>query len=56
MQTGVTAPPPPPPDATVTGEIETGVTGEMSTTAAGQMDTGVTEAALSLLQSVLSLF
>lgn len=57
IQTGITTTPPPPESqATTTGEISTGVTGDMSTTAAGQMDTGVTDVALSLLQSVLSLF
>lgn len=51
MDTGITAPPPPP-------------QGNMSTTVAGQMDAGIAptdtatamEVALSLLQSLLSLF
>jgi hypothetical protein len=56
ITTGVTAPPPPPPEsqATTTGEITTGVTGEIST---GVTTTDpVTEIALNLLQSLLSLF
>jgi hypothetical protein len=62
--TVVSQPPPPESQVTTTGEISTGVTGEMttgitgeiSTSVAGQIDTGVTDVALSLLQSVLSLF
>jgi len=50
--------PPPPPQSTVTGDISTpGITatGEISTTDVAELDP-VTEAALSLLQSILSLF
>jgi uncharacterized protein involved in exopolysaccharide biosynthesis len=54
MGAGITAPPPPTSQATITGEISTGVTGDMSTGVTA-IDP-VTETALNLLQSLLSLF
>lgn len=54
IETGVTTAPPPPPDTAATGQIETGITGEISS---GVTATDpVTEIALNLLQSLLSLF
>jgi hypothetical protein len=57
---GVTNPPPPPPastSSTAPGEISTGVAGEISTMISEEATTAsMTETALNLLQSVLSLF
>ena len=51
-------PPPPPPQQSMTqateGEIDTGIAGEIDTTAA--ITSPVTDTALNLLQSVLSIF
>jgi hypothetical protein len=59
IQTTVTAPPPPPPStsSTAPGDISTGVAGEISTMISEEATTAsMTETALNLLQSVLSLF
>ena len=65
MLGGVVAPPPPPPDsssATTQGEMPAGITGNMEAGVTGEMSAGVTatdpatEVALSLMQSLLSLF
>jgi len=54
IHTGITDPPPPSLDAATTGQIETGYTGDIHT---GVTATDpVTEVALNLLQSLLSLF
>ena len=56
IQTGVAATPPPK-TATADGEIQTGVTGQIETGSSEATATdSVTEIALNLLQSVLSLF
>jgi hypothetical protein len=62
MGTGDVTPPPPPPDSqsAITGDMEAGVTGNMETGVTGNMGAGVTssvtDAALSLVQSLLSVF
>jgi hypothetical protein len=64
MLAGATAPPPPPPpdSSSATGDMGTGITGDMETGVTGDMSAGVTatdpatEVALSLMQSLLSLF
>ena len=66
MLAGATAPPPPPPpdssSATTQGEMPAGITGNMEAGVTGEMSAGVTatdpatEVALSLMQSLLSLF
>jgi hypothetical protein len=59
MDTGIAPPQPPAPaSATTEGEMSTAVAGDMSTTKSEEAAAGesVTEIALNLMQSVLSLF
>ena len=55
MTTTITDPPPSPPSATVDGQMTTTVTGQIGTGSSEAVDP-VTQVALSLLQSVMSLF
>lgn len=58
ISTGVTSPPPPPAPASAPGDSSTSVAGEISTTKSEEAtaNDSVTEIALNLIQSVLSLF
>jgi hypothetical protein len=55
MTTGIAAPAPPPQQTAAAGDMTTGYAGEMSTTSAATTTGSTMQAALSLVQSVLSL-